>query len=71
MNLNFSANMAGFCRDSHICRICIVYSFYSIVYVCTYAYKSFRLYIICISIKLLTHTDFVVISVHKEYNSAQ
>ena len=21
MNLNFSANMAGFCRDSHICAL--------------------------------------------------
>ena len=21
MNLNFSANMAGFCRDSHICTL--------------------------------------------------
>ena len=26
MNLNFSANMAGFCRDSHICvlHVCII-----------------------------------------------
>ena len=59
MNLNFSANMAGFCRDSHICAcVNVIKSIITLLYILDVMYNmngTYCMYICMESLKLLQY----------------